>query len=578
MIDAKFGTGAALRLLFLSVVCRGVSSGLTLATNDTPAVRDGAVADFVLHAGRIWTGDAARPWAESIAARDGVIVRIGDRAAVDELRTARTRVLDLPGSFATPGLIDAHGHLTGLGETLEQIDLRDATSIEEVVRRVTERATDLAAGEWVLGQSWDQSLWLGKELPTHEPLSRALPDRPVFLRRVDGHAVWVNEAALRVAGVTADTKDPPGGKILRDGAGKPTGVLLDAAVDYFNEHLPLTSRDGLRRQFLAAQKLCLESGLTGVHDAGQSARERDVLRELDGSGELKLRVYGMASPPAGREVEFVSKPPPAAKPADRYVLRAIKMFIDGAMGSRGAALFEDYSDDPGNRGLILTEPELLERITEAALKNGWQVCTHAIGDRGNRLALDAYESALKKVAVSERAVRDPRLRIEHAQLLALDDIPRFAPLGVIASMQPTHATTDMRWAADRIGAERCKGAYAWRRFLDAKARLAFGSDFPVEHVNPLLGLYSSVTRQDLDGTSGVFMPDQRIMLDEALTAFTAGSAYASFDETQLGVLRPGTQCDVTVVDRELSQNSARQIARARVLATVIAGEVVHRKD
>jgi predicted amidohydrolase YtcJ len=283
----------------------------------------------------------------------------------------------------------------------------------------------------------------------------------------------------------------------------------------------------------------------------------------------------MASPPGGREVEFVSSPPLAAKPGDRFVLRAIKMFIDGAMGSRGGALFEDYSDDPGNRGLILTDPKLLERITEAALRNGWQVCTHAIGDRGNRLVLDAYESALKRVPAADRHMADPRLRIEHAQVLALDDIPRFARLGVIASMQPTHATTDMRWVVDRVG-DRWVGAYAWRRFLDAGTRLAFGSDFPVEHVNPTLGLYAAITRQDLNGEpGGGFMPDQRITLDEALRAFTAGSAYASFDEARLGVLRPGLQCDVSVFDRELSQNSARQIAGAEVLATVIAGEVVY---
>lgn len=536
---------------------------------------DDRPADFVLRAGRIWTGDQTRPWAESLAARNGTIVAVGSHNEVEKLLGPMTRVLELPGSFATPGLIDAHGHLTSLGATLEQVDLRDARSIEEAARRVVERAKQLPAGEWILGQSWDQSLWPGKELPSHGPLSQALPDRPVFLRRVDGHAVWVNAAAMRIAGVTAKTEDPPGGKLLRDRSGNPTGVLLDAAVDIVSKHIPPTSRDGVRRQFLAAQKLCLESGLTGVHDAGLSRREIEVLRELDASGELKLRVYGMASPPGGAEVAFVSKPPPAAKPGDRFVLRAIKMFIDGAMGSRGAALFEDYSDDPGNRGLILTEPDLLERITEAALRNGWQVCTHAIGDRGNRLVLDAYESALEKVPAADRSVSDARLRIEHAQVVALPDIPRFARLGVIASMQPTHATTDMRWAEDRVGPKRIAGAYAWRRFLDAKVRLAFGSDFPVEHVNPLLGLFAAVTRQDLDGQPpGGWLPDQRLSRDEAVRAFTAGSAYASFDEGRFGVLRPGMLCDVTVFNSDLIDSSASEIARAKVLATVIAGEVV----
>jgi predicted amidohydrolase YtcJ len=556
---------AALLLLSRATTCHSVNS-VAAAGDD---------ADFVLHTGRIWTGDPHRPWAESLAAREGVIVAVGSRADVEKLRGSKTKVLDAPGSFATPGLIDAHGHLSSLGETQEQVDLRDATSIEEVVRRVVKRADGLPHGAWVTGRSWDQSLWPGKELPTHEPLTRVMPDRPVFLRRVDGHAVWVNAAAMKIAGVTVETKDPPGGKLLRDRSGNPTGVLLDAAVGIVSKHISAPGRDGARRQFLAAQKLCLESGLTGVHDAGLSRREIEVLRELDASGELKLRVYGMASPPGGREVEFVSTPPPAAKPNDRFRLRAIKMFIDGAMGSRGGALFEDYSDDPGNRGLILTEPARLERITETALRNGWQVCTHAIGDRGNRLVLDAYESALNKVPPADRAVSDPRLRIEHAQLVALEDIPRFARLGVVASMQPTHATTDMRWAEDRVGPKRITGAYAWRRFLDAKGRLAFGSDFPVEQVSPLLGLYAAVTRQDLNGhPADGWLPDQRLTIDEALRAFTGGSAYASFDETHLGVLRPGMLCDVTVFDLDLFDQSTTRIARAKVFATVVAGEVI----
>jgi predicted amidohydrolase YtcJ len=243
------------------------------------------------------------------------------------------------------------------------------------------------------------------------------------------------------------------------------------------------------------------------------------------------------------------------------------------MGSRGAALFQDYSDDPGNRGLILTEPDLLERITEAALANGWQVCTHAIGDRGNQLVLDAYESALARVPH-----RDPRLRIEHAQLVALDDIARFAKLGVVASMQPTHATTDMRWAEDRVGPKRIRGAYAWRRFMDADARVAFGSDFPVEQVNPLLGIYAAVTRQDLRGlpTAG-WLPDQRLTLDEALRAFTAGSAYASFDEERLGILGPGMQCDISVFESDLARVPSRKIATTRVLATIIGGEIVFQR-
>lgn len=539
----------------------------------TPAANDREKpADFVLHAKRIWTGDPEHPWAESLAARGGTLAVVGTRSDVELLSGPLTTVLELPTAFATPGLIDAHGHLASLGETLEHVDLRDLHSIDEVVQRIRERAATAGPGEWVVGQGWDQSLWPGKELPSHQPLSTALPDRPVLLRRVDGHAVWVNSAALAAAGITHETSDPAGGKILRDRDGNPSGVLLDNAADLVGRKLPGSSRDALRRQFLAAQRLAFAAGLTGVHDAGESARDIDVLRSLDASRELKLRVYGMAAPPGGREVEFVSRPARARAPHERYTLRAIKMFIDGAMGSRGAALFDDYSDDPGNRGLILTEPDQLQQITAAALANGWQVCTHAIGDRGNRLVLDAYESALR-----QSGKPDHRLRIEHAQLVAIEDIPRFARLGVIASMQPTHATSDMRWAMARVGPSRIAGAYAWRRFIDSGVTLAFGSDFPVERVDPTLGLYAAITRQDLLGNPpGGFLPDQRIGLIEALRAFTAGAAFASFDELQLGILRPGMACDVSVFDRELTQDTPMQIAEANVLATVIAGEIVYR--
>jgi predicted amidohydrolase YtcJ len=339
--------------------------------------------------------------------------------------------------------------------------------------------------------------------------------------------------------------------------------------------VPRPSRGDVKRRILAAQKQILAQGLTGVHDAGISQTEADVYRDLDRSGELLLRVYAMASPQGGREVEFVSRPP--AKPATdaRFEMRAIKLFIDGAMGSRGALLFEPYHDDPANKGLLLIEPGVLEATTTAALKNGWQVATHAIGDRGNALVLDAYAAALKAVPQA----RDPRLRIEHAQVVRRQDVSRFSALGIISSMQPSHASDDMRWADARLGSARAQGAYAWRWFMDEKVKLAYGSDFPVEIVNPFWGLYAAVTRQDANQKpEGGWHSDQCISIEDALRGFTIGSAYAAFAEDRRGMLKPGMQADLTIVDTDLFRATPAAILKARPLTTIVAGRVAYQRD
>jgi predicted amidohydrolase YtcJ len=354
----------------------------------------------------------------------------------------------------------------------------------------------------------------------------------------------------------------------------PTGIFIDGAKTLIGRVIPGPTRADLERQILAAQRLILAAGLTGVHDAGVSRREVEAYRALDHSGRLKLRVYGMASPPSGGEVNLVSHSPIPARPGARFELRAIKLFIDGAMGSRGGLLFAPYSDDPGNSGLLLIEPKVLEATTTEALRHGWQVATHAIGDRGNALVLDAYAAARRAVP----AAKDPRLRIEHAQVVRKEDVARFAELGIIASMQPSHAIDDMRWADARLGPERVQGAYAWRWFLDAKISLAFGSDFPVEIVNPFYGIYAAITREDEKGSpAGGWHPDQKMTLEETLRAFTAGSAYASFDEKRLGILKPGLRADMTVMDRDLFKVPPRSVLETRVLATVVDGEVVYEK-
>jgi len=552
---------AALLTLSVSAVGPGPSSG------DEPATS----ADLIVVAGRIWTGDPAKLWAEAVAARAGAIVAVGTRDEVFRWKGTATRIVEAPGGLATPGLVDAHGHIESLGRGLEDLDLRGAASLDEVVRKVKERASSLPADAWITGSNWDQSLWPGGSFPTSAVLDAVAPDRPVWLTRVDGHAGWANAEAMRRAGIDKATQPPADGQIHRASSGEPTGVFIDGAMSLIGRVVPPPSPADVERRILAAQDRIVAQGLTGVHDAGVSAREADVFRRLDRSGRLALRVYAMASPPAGEEVETVSRPPLKEPEGSRFEMRAVKLFIDGAMGSRGALLFEPYQDDPGNKGLLLIEPKLLETTTVAALRNGWQVATHAIGDRANALVLDAYEAALKAVP---QAV-NPRLRIEHAQVVRKEDVGRFARLGVVASMQPSHASDDMRWADARLGPGRVDGAYAWRWFLDAKVPLAFGSDFPVEIVNPSWGVYAALTRQDAEGRpKDGWHPGQRLSLDETLRAFTAGAAYAAFAEDRRGVLKPGMLADITIFDRDLFREPPSRLLAGRVFCTIINGSVV----
>lgn len=532
--------------------------------------------DRVLRAGRIWTGDPDRPWAEAVASRQGKIVAVGQADEILKLKGPLTKVIDRPDAFALPGLHDAHGHLTSLGEATEAIDLRGVDSPEKVAEMVAERLKTTPADRWIVGRNWDQSLWPGGTFSNSAVLDRVAPDRPVWLTRVDGHAGWANSEALRRSGVSKETQPPADGQIIRNGNGQPTGVFIDGAMGLVERKVPGPSADDLDRQILEAQRICLENGLTCVHDAGNGQAAVAAFRRLDQSKRLKLQVYGMASPPDGHEPEFASKPPERSKPGDRFELRAIKLFIDGAMGSRGALVFEPYADDPGNTGLTLIPPARHQAATIAALQNGWQVCTHAIGDKGNATVIDSYEAALQAVPASA----DPRLRIEHAQVIRRADVARLKPLGIIGSMQPSHAGTDMRWADARLGkdSERVQGAYAWRWFLDAGVPLAFGSDFPVEVPNPFWGIYAGVTRQDPSGNPpGGWHPDQKMTLDETLRGFTAGAAFAMFAEDRLGMLRPGLQADLTVVDRDLFQASPADLLATKVLMTVIDGQVVFEK-
>jgi predicted amidohydrolase YtcJ len=540
-----------------------------------PRLQADGPADLIVHSGRIWTGDPERPQARSIAARGGEIVAIGSSEDVAPFLGKKTVVIDRPKSFVLPGLIDAHGHIQALGASLEQVDLRGVTSLDEVARRVKEQARLLPADSWIKGSQWDQSLWPSDAFPTAAVLDAAAPGRAVWLSRVDGHAGWASTEAMRRAGIDAHTIAPADGRILRDPDGYPTGVFVDGAMNLVARAIPTDNASDQARRILAAQAQILAAGLTSVHDAGISPAEAQVYHDLDRSGQLRLRVYAMAMPPKGYEIEFVSRPPAKAHAQARFELRTIKLFIDGALGSRGALLFQPYHDDPANSGLLLLEPKVLEATTTAALRNGWQVATHAIGDRGNALVLDAYEAARKAVPEA----RDPRLRIEHAQVLRQEDVGRFAELGVIASVQPSHASSDFRWAEARLGNPRTVGAYAWRWLSGANVQLACGSDFPVEIASPFWGLYAAITRQDRQGMpTGGWHPEQALNLEEALRGFTSGAAYAAFAEYRVGTLKPHLRADMTIVDRDLFQVSSRMLLDAKVEMTIIDGQIVYQSS
>jgi predicted amidohydrolase YtcJ len=567
------------KYLFVNGVALIDDSKLTVGTNPTGKLPGRALrlqhdgpADLIVKVKRIWTGDRATPWVEALAARRGAIIALGSGADVMRFRGPSTRVIERATAFATPGLIDAHGHMESLGASQEELDLRGVASVDDVAQLVKARMAAAPGDSWITGRNWDQSLWPGGAFPTASALDAVAPTRPVWLERVDGHAGWANSEAMRRARVTKESKAPADGQIIRDPAGRPTGVFVDGAMGLVGRAVPGPTRADVKRRLLLAQKLVLRHGLTGIHDAGISKLVIEAYRDLERQGQLMVRVYGMALPPAGGEVAFVSQAPQVSASGSHFELRAIKLFIDGAMGSRGGLLFKPYSDDPGNSGLLLIDPKVLEATTRAALEHGWQVCTHAIGDKGNALVLDAYAAARRAVPTA----RDPRLRIEHAQVVRKEDVPRFLEFGVIASMQPSHASDDMRWADARLGPHRVDGAYAWRWFADAGVTLAHGSDFPVEIVDPFWGIYAGVTRQDPAGNPpGGWHPEQRLTLEETLRGFTAGAAFAAFAEHRVGVLKLGFRADLTIVDRDLFLAKPQDLLASQVLATVVDGAVVY---
>ncbi len=530
-------------------------------------------ADLVVTNARVYTADVNRPTAEAFAVREGRIAFVGGARGALALAGPKTQRLDLGGQTVLPGMVDAHAHLLGLGQALRTVDLVGTRSYDEIIARVVERARALPAGTWIRGRGWDQNDWADTRFPTHEALSRAAPNHPVYLTRVDGHAALVNAKALEAAQITAATRDPDGGRFIRDAAGNPTGVLIDAAQGLVSRAIPAVPKAELREQTLAAIGEANRWGLTGIHDAGVGPEGIDVYQELAREGRYDLRNYVMIRANDSTLDAFMRRGVQNALFNGRLWIRAIKISADGALGSRGAALLEPYSDDAGNTGLITAPPERIRSVAVKALRSGFQVNVHAIGDRANRMVLDQYEAALREVPVA-----DHRFRIEHAQILAYQDIPRFAQLDVIPSMQGSHQTSDMYWVPARIGWSRAQGTYAWRSLLATGVVIPNGSVFPVEAVNPLISFKAFVTRQDAAGfPAGGWFPAQRTTRDEALLSITLWPAYASFMEKESGSLTVGKYADFVVLDRDIMSVAADDILKTNVVMTVLGGKTVYKK-
>jgi hypothetical protein len=529
-------------------------------------------ADLVVTNARIYTADANRPVAEALAVKDGRVTFVGSNRGALLLAGPRSERLDLAGRTVIPGMVDAHAHLLGLGQALRTVDLVGTRSFDAVVARVAERARTARPGEWIRGRGWDQNDWADTRFPTHAALSRAVPNNPVYLTRVDGHAAVVNAKALELAQVTAATADPTGGRFIRDSSGTPTGVLIDAAQGIVSRVIPPASRTELREQTLAAITELNRWGLTGIHDAGVGAEGISVYEELARAGRYSLRNYVMIRSDDSTLDAFMRRGRQNALHDGRLWVRAIKLSADGALGSRGAALLEPYADEAGNTGLITTPMERVKSVSVRALRAGFQLNVHAIGDRANRLVLDQFEAALREVPVA-----DHRFRIEHAQILHYQDIPRFAQLDVIPSMQGSHQSSDMYWVPNRVGWARSMGAYVWRSLLNTGVVIPNGSDLPVEASNPLISFHAFVTRQDADNyPAGGWFGDQRTTRQEALLSMTLWPAYAAFMENETGTLTPGKYADFVVLDRDIMTVAPEEILGTRVVLTVLGGRAVFR--
>lgn len=539
-------------LLTALILSTNIAAECQLITNvkgQTPVASSGKIAEF-----------------EWMAFENGKVLATGGKTNV--VQYDQCTKIDGGGKYLLPGLIDAHGHVSGLGNEMLRVKLRDVQSELLAVEMVRAFAKKNNKSQWILGRGWNQVLWLNKSFPSKASLDKTGIKRPIVLRRIDGHAAWVNSKALEIAGITRSTPNPQGGKIERDSQGIATGLLIDTAIGLVERKIPAPSFLEQDYAFDKAFAHLLSLGITSVHDAGVSKLDLEIYLNRVEREKLPLRIYGMLSGSSPELYKWLAKGTFQSS-HDFLSVRSVKLYSDGALGSRGAALLAPYSDDIDNKGLLITKPKDLDRLVEDIMKKGFQVNVHAIGDRGNRLVLNAIEKTYKKVGG-----RELRNRIEHSQIVSLDDIPRFKQLDMIASIQPIFATSDMNMAEDRIGSERIKGAYAWKKFLAQGTVIASGSDFPVELANPFYGLHAAVTRQDRNNLpKGGWLPDEKITPAQALKSFTLDAAFAAHQENVLGSLEKGKWADFILLDRDVINGKGEDIWKTKVLQTWIAGEL-----
>jgi predicted amidohydrolase YtcJ len=548
-----------------------------------PELAQSKSAETVFVNGNIYTMNERNPHAEAIAVKGDRIVFIGSNADAKKFQSTESKTVDLAGKTVVPGLTDSHCHIFGIGEREMNLNLEGANTLEDFLARVKERVAKTEPGKWITGGGWIETFWKPPQFPTRADLDKIAPDNPVFLTRADGHAAIANSAALRIAKIDKETQNPFGGEILRDKqTGEATGMLLDHAQEIARKNIPQPTGTDRREAFVVGIKRELSLGWCEIQNAGSNLEDLPPIRQALDAGECKIRVYNAVYSPGPAGAALLHDGPVLNQFHHRFTQRTIKVVFDGALGSRGAALLEPYSDAPETSGYLTQKEAELQPIFEEALRKGVQIETHAIGDRANRLILDLYEKAMKAVPPEKRKIREPRWRVEHAQILSASDLPRFAKLGVIASMQPSHAISDLFFAPSRLGKERLTGAYAWQSLLKSGAVVTGGSDAPVERGEPMIEFYAAVTRLPLPGNGlpaealakAAWNPEQAVSREQALKMFTVSPAYAAFEEHDRGSLEAGKLADLTVLSKDIMKIPAPEILTTTCAMTVIGGEIV----
>ena len=548
-----------------------------LLFNFAPAGNKVEPADLIFINGNVYTANEKQPQAEAVAVKGDRIVFAGSNAEVKKYKGAQTRVIDLHGATVLPGMTDAHYHFIGVGQREMNLNLEGITNLEDFLAKVRTRVDQAQPGEWVTGRGWIETFWKPPVFPTRWDLDKIAPNNPLLLTRADGHGAVANSAALKIGNVTKDTKDPFGGQILRDKqTGEPTGMMLDNAQGFVSRHIPARAEADINQAIILANKRSIELGWTQVQDPGGSYDDVEHYQKLYGEGKLKIRIYKAVYGPGPQAQRLLRDGPIIEAFSDRLNVRSIKVVSDGALGSRGAALLEPYNDSPDSKGFLRVKEEDLLPMLKEALQKGVQVETHAIGDYANRFVLDEYEKALQAVPKSQRKIADPRWRVEHSQIVNPLDIPRFKKLGIIPSMQPSHAIGDLHFAPSRLGIKRLEGAYAWNSFIKSGVIVPGGSDAPVERGEPMIEFYAAVARKDMKGFSGEgWHPEEAVSREQALKMLTIWPAHAAFEENVRGTIEVGKLADLTILSADIMKIPEMDILKTHCVMTVIGGEIVY---